>query len=999
MKKFKKYLSVVLACTIAVSAAVVSSSAVDNDDIDTYGSGLEKTSDATNNLQNGSFEKPSIGTKKYDSVDHDDVPNWSTSATDGMIELLRENNMYLTSLVENIDLQGATLTPPDELQAAELNANEESTLYQYINTSSGSCYEWSLQHRGRCGTDTMALVIGPKQSYNPTKALKNSRDQFMQMIDWLKNNEDESTSEKIENQQSGDKPIECVVYSKKFASNGTFENASDRNFSLTQTDVFSEEWHIWIIKSNNREWHKYGKGSKTAKSSDYYRYIVPEGSNQSIFAFVSYQGTDANGHSTSDRHNTFGNLLDGITFDLYHPAETIVNTGGTGTVTYTQNGSKTNVEITPQSNNNPLEIMVDDNTELEITAKPSFAKDDKGEFRLDGEKRKIPNMFIGSYVTINGERRYLKSEKFTRETDADGNAYYKYNFKNISGRVTVELFFSEIYTVTYLSNGGEKYSVKDKGIRTGISVLDDTVNVARFNEKESGNYTATACNWKDSDSGTFFYGWEYVSPGSDDNATVFNSDVNVTYNYDGSVQPHALDFVITGTLAGTNKEKTIKTNARNGAVFKARWYFKHDVIAQTKENDGTYVNSSNGGHVTVNKTDDMYNFSDIEDYGKTFYSFKDKTVTATATAMDGYRFVGWYEKTADGEAYINNRTSHTYTVDDSSTILYARFEHDDYRIRFHINDPLKTLANANDDVYVSYIPAYDNAAEMETVRSLNTDKTVSPFYDIPKVIGTGSQRMVFKGWYRNKANDDDSNPIQFNGTKFVTDADVYAHWIDIGTVSKAEDDDKIGVNSYDGFDLFGTQIRNADDDDNYPVKPSSFDKSGLRFVTSFSEKLLSDIDKLDGTKTRPEYGYVLAKKSTAEKAAHLPGVSSDSYELEYNGTNVNGKDTTATTSYGYVKNVNCTSNKSYSGGIVPLDHFNSDNYRIFSLVITYKNGDSASQSQDVIARPYIRYTDANGLFRTYYSNYTGSSKLYGGCSTSFNSVKKIIAENYNQIQK
>ena len=91
MKKFKKYLSVVLACTIAVSAAVVSSSAVDNDDIDTYGSGLEKTSDATNNLQNGSFEKPSIGEKKYDSVDHDNVPNWSTSATDGRIELLREN--------------------------------------------------------------------------------------------------------------------------------------------------------------------------------------------------------------------------------------------------------------------------------------------------------------------------------------------------------------------------------------------------------------------------------------------------------------------------------------------------------------------------------------------------------------------------------------------------------------------------------------------------------------------------------------------------------------------------------------------------------------------------------------------------------------------------------------------------------------------------------------------------------------------------------------------
>nr|WP_296168034.1 hypothetical protein [uncultured Ruminococcus sp.] len=740
------------------------------------------------------------------------------------------------------------------------------------------------------------------------------------------------------------------------------------------------------------------KGSETAESSDYYKYIVPEGSNQSIFAFVSYQATDAMGQSTPDRHNTFSNLLDGITFDLYHPVEAIVNTGGTGTVTYTQNGSETNVEITPQGMNNPLEIMVDDNTELEITAKPSFAMDDKGEFRLDGENRKIPNMFIGSYVTVNGERRYLKSEEFTRETDADGNAYYKYNFKNVSGRVTVELFFSEIYTVTYLSNGGEKYSVKSMGSGTGISVLDDTVNVARFNERASGNYTATACNWKDSDSGTLFYGWEYVNPYSDDNATVFNPDVKVTYDYDESVEPQTLDFVITGTLAGTEQPKTINTNARNGAVLKARWYFKHNVIAQTKKNDGTYVNSSTGGYVSVNESDDIYKLSDIKSYGKTFYSFKDKTVTVTATAKDGYRFVGWYEKTADGETYINNRTSHTYTVDDSSTTLLAKFEHDDYRIRFHINDPLKTLANANDDVYVSYMPTYDETVERETVRYLNTDKTVSSFYDIPEVIGTGSQRMVFKGWYRNKANDDDSNPIKFNGTKFVADADVYAHWIDIGTVSKAQDDDKIGVSNYYGFDLFGTQIRNADDDENYPVKPSSFDKSGLRFVTSFSEKLLSDIDKLDGTKTRPEYDYVLAKKSTAEKAAQLAGMSSDSYELEYNGTNVNGKDTTAKSSYGYVTNVNCTSSKSYSG-IVPLDHFNSDNYRIFSLVITYKRGGSSAQSQDVIARPYIRYTDANGLFRTYYSDYTGNSKLYGGCSTSFNSVKNIIAENYPKIQK
>lgn len=997
MKKLKKILSAALACTMALSATVISTSAIGNNDIDTYDTAFGTAGDETNNLQNGSFEEPPLGNSAFSQMNHSKVPKWSTSATDQLIELFKENNVYLKNLVENTYLTGKALTPPDGLQAAELNAEQDSTLYQYVNTSSGSCYEWSLQHRGRCGTDTMALVIGPKQGYNPTKVSRNSRDQFMQMIDWLKNNEDKVTADKIKNQQSGDKPIECVVYSKKFAAKGTFENASDRNFSFKQTDIFSEEWHIWIIKSDNKEWHKYGKGSETAESSDYYKYIVPEGSNHSIFAFVSYQGTDAKGQSNPEKHNTFGNLLDGITFDLYHPTETIVNTGGTGKVTYIHNNSELVEDITPDSKNNPCDVMVDDNTKMDIEARPSFSVDNNGNYRTDGDGDKIPNVFLGAYVTVNGERKYLDKEEFTKETDADGDVY-KYNFQNISGRISVELFFAEIYTVTYLSNGGEKYSVNDKGSGTGISALDDTPNVARFDERASGSYTAEACNWKDSDSGTVFYGWEYVNPYSDDNATIFNPDVKVTYTYDGTADPQTLNFVIEGTLVGTNQKKTITTNARSGAIFKARWYFKHDVIAQTKQSDGTYVNSSNGGYVTVNKTDDMYNLSDIGNYGKTFYSFKDKTVTAIATAKEGYRFVGWYEKTADGETYINNRTDHTYTVEDSSTTLYAKFEHDNYEIRFHINTPSVTLENPNDDIYVKYMPTYDDTGEREEIRYLNTDKTVTPFYDIPRVVGTGSQRMVFKGWYRNKANDDDSNPIVFNGTNFVEDADVYAHWIDIGTVDKAADDEKIGVSRYCGFELFGTQIRNADDDENYPVKPSSFDKSGLRFVTSFSEKLLSDIDKLDGTKTRPEYGYVIAKESTAKKAAEIAGVSDNEYEIEYNGTNVNGKDTTAKSSYGYVTNVNCTSSKSYSG-IVPLDHFNSDNYRIFSLVITYKKGGSSSQSQNVIARPYIRYTDANGLYRTYYSNYTGDSKLYGGCSTSFDGVKNIIAQNYNNIKK
>ena len=53
-----------------------------------------------------------------------------------------------------------------------------------------------------------------------------------------------------------------------------------------------------------------------------------------------------------------------------------------------------------------------------------------------------------------------------------------------------------------------------------------------------------------------------------------------------------------------------------------------------------------------------------------------------------------------------------------------------------------------------------------------------------------------------------------------------------------------GLTSYNEFDLFGVQIRNAKKDDNYPNGTHGFDVSGLRFVTSLSENILSQLDNL-----------------------------------------------------------------------------------------------------------------------------------------------------------
>ena len=134
-----------------------------------------------NAITNGSFETPVLNSSdNYSMYDMSQVPGWSTTATDQKIECYKENNIYLKNK--------SVLKPDEGNQGAELNANEESTLYQNLNTQEESIYEWGLSHRGRDGLDTMALIIGPEQQYNASKPSKTGRDQFMQMVDWLKAN-------------------------------------------------------------------------------------------------------------------------------------------------------------------------------------------------------------------------------------------------------------------------------------------------------------------------------------------------------------------------------------------------------------------------------------------------------------------------------------------------------------------------------------------------------------------------------------------------------------------------------------------------------------------------------------------------------------------------------------------------------------------------------------------------------------------------------------------
>ena len=97
-------------------------------------------------LTNGGFESPNAGAT-YVQVADATVPGWSTTASDGLIELWHTGFNGVPAGVGT--------------QFAELNATQPSTLYQDVATTPGETIEWSLLHRGRGGVDVMRVIIGP----------------------------------------------------------------------------------------------------------------------------------------------------------------------------------------------------------------------------------------------------------------------------------------------------------------------------------------------------------------------------------------------------------------------------------------------------------------------------------------------------------------------------------------------------------------------------------------------------------------------------------------------------------------------------------------------------------------------------------------------------------------------------------------------------------------------------------------------------------------------
>ena len=685
----------------------------------------EESANTTDNrkLQNGSFEEGQTFTKDYLQPDQSAVPSWNTTAFEGKIELFRKNT--------NTYISGVTLEPKDGTYAAELNADEESTLYQNVKTTPSSVYEWGLDHGGRTTMDTMALVIGPKQRVNPSKPSKAGRDQFMQMLDWLI--KQGKTSVKS-TQGLGE---QLTVYSKKFAANGAFEdNAGNNAFSLTPSTIYTEEWHIWIMAdgkatSGTNPWGRYGSnaegtagsdtgsGSKSVDLSKYYLYTVPAGQTETVFAFVSVGCKDNQG-------KTYGNFLDNINFQLYHPLSGSTTTHGSAVVggsDGTTEGEGTASSGHTVTVGNKLATYVTDGEALKIQAIVKKADADAG------------CEFVGVYYTKQDENGNPKTEflklagnviedagsltdeekkgKWIKSTNNAGDTVYTYYLENITSPTDLHFVFIKNPTITYDPNGGKPYVVERTYNTNEADNVYSFKPASGHNEAQAETatifidpYVSHAAEGQND--GWKFMGWLLTGDKIEktgEKETHVNADqlgklilpavhtIACNYSVDGATEETAAQHFniyngnvsLTKTINKTGDEvkgvtwedagkERAYANDHKGLTMIAQWRWRQAFIPQV--GSGTnYTDSASGGTVEITSVTDKsnanYNAAYNANGGKSYHAETDETITVTATPNTNFTFEGWYD--AKGKLITTN-TIYSYTeTKESVNTYYARF--------------------------------------------------------------------------------------------------------------------------------------------------------------------------------------------------------------------------------------------------------------------------------------------------------------------------------------
>lgn len=249
-------------------------------------------------------------------------------------------------------------------------------------------------------------------------------------------------------------------------------------------------------------------------------------------------------------------------------------------------------------------------------------------------------------------------------------------------------------------------------------------------------------------------------------------------------------------------------------------------------------------------------------------------------------------------------------------------------------------ASDNSHTFVNAILKIESPESIQDKKFVYSDKS-SVFAKDLEV--NDVDKNVFIGYYDKKETvSENAISYPFPLEEVGATNNLYSNWIGIGTLEE-EADDELGANvTTSGFELYGAQFR---------TETISW-SAGLRFCTRVSKSLLSEIEEKTGNPV--ECGYVLCIKDS------VPSESS----LKVGMTTKNGKTVTEFAA--------------------PKKYYDGNGYFVYTAVVL--NIPDNLKSVDIVARPFIKYTDANGVLRYYYFTENGNSNCGGGYYTNYQAV-------------
>lgn len=622
--------------------------------------------DNINLLKNSGFEDAIVtSTSGYQPAKAANAPSpfsnnigWCSTASDYVVEigtLKGGKDVYGLGVTFDTVMYNAPSVRKGE-QFAELNADQESSLYQIVTTDPGKMYKWSLSHRGRDGLDTMALVIGPNQTNAPEKTSPTARDQLMQIVDWLYEQKDVV----LDIPERGCSN-EIKLYTPKFNDNGGFVgNVS--TFSWYADETYTEEWSVWIISSDNSDWHDYGEIETGATYN--YDYIVPQGQAESIFGFVSVKSAPKASDGKLDK--TYGNFLDNIAFKEYYYVHAKFDGG--------ENFG--NVTITPED---PEHFIFTDLDSNEVG------------WSLAGSKITISfheqdRTFLGAY--INGVFHSKDDTSFwTVKVNDQGKNVYSFE-QSIDKALTIKVVY-QAKNVIYDTRNNYIYQYDPADSNTGREVP--------MGIDQEGHLEAYTSHEPKFDDGWEFLGWRYIEMKGENPVSHLIDAIHKVQCDDKTITDAAGDTITVTTLSiwekgegdGENEFSVLVDDdipIDEGITFFAEWKYRQRVIAQTFNlNNSSYETNTVGGEVDVKIafTEDA-NPSTPTDYqmdiggemkvvGRDIFAAADGTyINITAKNKTGYVFNGWYDESGN---LVSRNPSYTYkVVDGGVSTYYARFE-------------------------------------------------------------------------------------------------------------------------------------------------------------------------------------------------------------------------------------------------------------------------------------------------------------------------------------